>query len=269
MTDALRKDYSIEAEPTLAEGHPQVFARAIVTPPAPPWEQVRVATLDARHGAPVPISELIHRVKRLSGWAPGRPGRFAVFYVRAKEFRTPFETSVDVDGQLVKVAFGLGGEQVRRARDGAMVLLWFVVLGALVGAGVTLAFGARAQAARRLEAAEKLGAAKLAAAQAYRRQVAQARELRTVLGRARPVGDVIGDLTWVATSKTPEARIAAVHWQGEGMAIEARGDQPPFEATDRHIERAPHPLRPGVSLWGIGPRQDLTRSSQPASRTSP
>jgi hypothetical protein len=261
VTDALRQDDPRDAA---AEAPPQVFARAIVTPPAPPWEQARAAALEARHGAPLPLPELLHRVKRLSGWAPGRPGRFAVFYVRTKEFRTAFETSIDVDGQMVKVAFGLGGEQVRRLQDWATLLLLFVLVGALLGTGVSLALGARAQSASRLEAAETLGAAKLAAAHAYRRRIAQARDLQTALGRARPVGEVIGDLTWAATTKTPDARIAAVHWQGGVMAIEARGDQPPFEAPDRHIERAPRPLRPGVSLWGVGPKAIAT-PSQPRS----
>ena len=101
MTDALRKELPLGSGPTAVDDHPQVFARAIVTPPAPPWEQIRAANLEARHGAPLPLAELMHRVKRLSGWAPGRPGRFAVFYVRSKEFRSPFEAKVDVDGQTV------------------------------------------------------------------------------------------------------------------------------------------------------------------------
>jgi len=254
VTDALRKELPFEAEPAAAGDHPQVFARAIVTPPAPPWEQNRAANLDARHGAPLPLSELIHRVRRLSGWAPGRPGRFAVFYVRTREFRAPFETKVEVDGQLVKVAFGVGGDQVRRVQGWAGIFLLLVLVGAVLGTGAVVAIGARTQSTARLEAAEKLAATKLAAAQAYRRQIAQARDLRNALGRARPMGDVVSDLTWAATSKTPEARIAAVHWQGGVMAVEVRGEQPPFAAPDRRLERAPHPLRAGVWLWGVGPK---------------
>jgi len=103
-----------------------------------------------------------------------RPGRFAVFYVRAKEFRAPFEANVDVDGQLVKVAFGLGGGQVRRAQGWAMILLVLVLVGGgardrdRLGDGRTNPIGDAT--GRRREAWRQ----KLAAAQAYRRQIAQA-----------------------------------------------------------------------------------------------
>jgi hypothetical protein len=114
-----------------------------------------------------------------------------------------------------------------------------------------------------LAAAEKLGAQRFAAAQAYRRQIAQARELRLALGRGRSIGDLMGDLTWVAASKSPDARVAAVHWQGGVMAVEVRGEAPPFATVDRRLERAPHPLRAGVWLWGVGPRQ--TSPDRPSS----
>ncbi|HEX3365605.1 hypothetical protein [Phenylobacterium sp.] len=254
MTDALRRDVRPEPEPARPEDHPRVFTRAIVTPPAPPWEQARAANLDARHGAPLPLPDLVHRVRRLSGWAPGRPGRFAVFYVRAAELRGPFEAAVEVEGQTVKVAFGQGGASTQRIQSLAAVLLLFGLTGAVLGAGAVMALNARAEATGQLEAAEKLAAAKLAAAQGFHRQVVQARDLHTALGAARPIADVLADLSWVGTSKTPEARVAAVHWKGGVMAVEVRGEDPPFPASDRRLERATRPLRPGVWLWGVGPR---------------
>jgi len=269
MTDALRKEMPFDAGPTPLDDHPKVFVRAIVMPPATPWEQVRAANMEARHGAPVPISELLHRVKRLAPWAPGRPGRFGVFYVRAKEYRAPFEAEVDVDGQRVKVAFGRGGRQVRLLRGWALVLLLLVAVGAVIGTGVTLAAGARSQAEARLAAAEQLGARSFASAQAYRRQIARTHELRNALGRGRSIGDLMGDLTWVATSKTPDARIAAVHWQGGVMAVEVRGEAPPFATPDRRLERAAKPLRAGVWLWGVGPKSTSTNKNPPGVGTPP
>ena len=65
-----------EAEPKAERPQPQVLVRVIVTPPGAPWEQARAAKLDAQHGAPLPISELIHQLRRLAPWAPGRPGRY-------------------------------------------------------------------------------------------------------------------------------------------------------------------------------------------------
>lgn len=252
MTETLRQEFRIAPDPVEPAARPQVFARAIVTPPAPPWEQARAANLEAQHGAPLPLAELLHRVKRLSSWGPGRPGRFAVLYVRAKEVRHPFEATADVEGQTVKVSFGAGGERVRRVQGGALVLLLLVAIGAVLGTSAALAIGARTRVEARLETAEKLGASKLAAATAYRNQVLQAHDLRSALGRGRPIADLVEDLAWVATAKTPEARLAAVHWQGGVMAVEVRGDQPPFAVADRQLERAPHPLRPGVWLWGVG-----------------
>jgi hypothetical protein len=252
VNDVLPQDLEFGPRPSAAPDHPQVLMRVIVTPPGAPWEQARAAGLDAQHGAPLPIAELIHRLKRLTSWAPGRPGRFAVFYVRAKEFRAPFETRVDVDGQSVRVAFGVVGDGARRLQGGLMLLAMLVATGAILGGALTLAGRARSEASARLDAAERMAAAKLTVAETYRKQAAETRALRTAAGRARPVAEVIDDLTWLATSKTPEARIAAVHWQAGVMAVEVRGDPPPFAVADRSILRSPKQLRPGVWLWGVG-----------------
>lgn len=236
---------------------PQVFVRALVTPPGPPWEQARAARLDARHGAPLAIAELVHQVRRLERWAPGRPGRYGAFYVRAREFREPFEARVEVDGQTVAVRFGAPARDFGQLRGAGAAVLAVVLSGAILGAGVTLALSARGAASVRLEAAEQLGQRKLKMAEAARTRATQARDLRALVGHGRPLGEVIGDLTWVATSKTPEARLVGVHWERGLLAVEARGEQPPFLAVDRPIERSEKPLRPGVWLWAIGRPQDL------------
>lgn len=239
------------AEPAAPKPAPQVFVRALTTPPGAPWEQARAARLDARHGAPLPIAELVHQVRRLGRWAVGQPGRYAAFYVRAREFREPFETTVDVDGQAVKVRFGAAGADMQRLRGLAAAVVLVVLAGAVLGAGVMLALGARSEATAQLEADEQLAASRLKMAQAYRDRSNQARDLRVAVGRARPLADVMADLTWVATSKTPEARIVGVHWEDGLLAVEARGEQPPFLAVDRPIERSAKPLRPGVWLWAV------------------
>jgi len=232
---------------------PQVFVRALVTPPGAPWEQARAARLDAQHGAPLPIAELLHQVRRLDRWGPGRPGRYAAFYVRAREFRDPFETTVEVDGSPVKVRFGAAAPDLQRLQGVGLVLAALVLCGALLGGGTMLALGARSEAAAQLEADEQLAATRTRAAEAFRARSYQARELRALVGQARPVGDVLGDLAWVASSKTPEARVVGLHWERGLLAVEARGEQAPFMAADRVIERSTRPLRPGVWLWAVGP----------------
>jgi len=231
---------------------PQVFVRALTTPPGAPWEQHRAAHLDARHGAPLPIADLMHQVRRLDRWGPGRAGRFAAFYVRAREYREPFETSVEVDGQPVKVRFGTPAQDLRRLQQIGAVLAGIVLCGAVLGTGTMLALGARGEAAAQLEADEQLARARLKTAEAFRNRAYQARDLRALVGQARPLADVVADLSWVATSKTPEARVVGIHWERGLLAVEARGEQAPFLAVDRPLERSAGPLRPGVWLWAVG-----------------
>lgn len=263
MNRPLREIDAEEATPAAARPQPQVFVRALITPPGPPWEQARAARLDAQHGAPLPIADLLHQVRRLDRWGPGRPGRYAAFYVRAREIRDPFETAVEVDGQSVTVRFGASGPDLRRLRSAGLAVALFMASGALLGGGTMLALGARSEAAAQLEADEQLAATRTRAADAFRARSYQARELRALVGQARPVGDVLGDVAWVASSRTPDARIAAIHWERGLLAVEARGDQPPFLSADRPLERSPRPLRPGVWLWAIGPAGAL---SQPISK---
>lgn len=240
---------------------PQVFVRAISTPPGPPWEQARSARLDAQHGAPLPASQLMYQVRRLERWAPSRPGRYGAFYIRAQEFREPFEASVDVDGLAVRVRFGGGGDQPQlRALGAGFGLL--VVVGAILGTGGMLAIGARREATSQLEAEEQLAAARLKTAQAVRNRANQARELHSLLGQSQPVTRVLSDLNWLATSKAPEARIVGVHWERGLLAVEARGEKPPFLAGDRIIERSEKPLRQGVWLWGVGSASETATSAR-------
>jgi hypothetical protein len=231
--------------------NPQVFVRVVSTPPGMPWEQSRAAQLEMRHGAPLPIADLMHKMNRLGRWAPGQQGRFAVFYIRAREFRTPFETIVDVEGTPTKVAFGAGAEQLRRARTTGLAVLLLVLSGLIIGTGAAMALNARAQASTRLETAELTVANRLKTAQVIERRRRDSRSLRIAIGGARPVEDVLADLAWASASKTPAARVDVVHWDHGLLAVEVRGEDMPFEALDRVQERSARPIRRDVWLWGV------------------
>jgi hypothetical protein len=248
------RDTTVDAA-SQAPARPQVFVRAITTPPGPPWEQARAARLEAQMGAPLPIGELMHQLRRLAPWAPGRPGRYAALYLRAREFREPFETTVEVDGQALRAAFGAPGLQLGRFRGPAMALLLLIAAGVLVGGGIALALQARGEAATRLEAAETLSSARVRMADAYRRRVDAAGELGAMTGAARPLSDVLDELAWMGAAKGPEARLMGVHWEHGLLAVESRGEQSPFPASDRPLERAAKPVRPGVWLWAVGARR--------------
>jgi hypothetical protein len=137
-------------------------------------------------------------------------------------------------------------------KSAGAALLLLALTGGALGTGVMLALGARSEAAAELDGAEQIGRAKLRTAEKVRERAAQAGDLRVAVGHGRPLSEVVADLTWVATSKTPEARIVGVHWERGLLAVEARGEQAPFLAVDRPIDRSAKPIRPGVWLWAVG-----------------
>jgi hypothetical protein len=231
---------------------PQVFVRTFATPPGLPWDQARAAQLDARHGAPLPISDLLHRVKRLDRWTPGRSGAFAVFYVRRRDFDRPFETTVDVDGQAVRVAFGMGAGQIKRARQVGLTALIVIAAVAVVVTAVSRVWQARSQNAEQLSTLEREAAARLSQAQKLDDHQHDDEALARLEGKSGLASDVAADLSWLAAAKTPDARIVAVHWDHGLLAVESRGEGAPVAAADRQVVKSQKPIRPGVWLWGIG-----------------
>lgn len=249
----LMQDVAGEAEVEAPAALPQVFVRAFSVPAGMPWEQARAAQLEARHGAPLPIADLRLRLKRLASWAPGRAARYGAFYVRLRDYRGPFETTVEVDGQTTKVAFGTGAAQMQRMqRTGLVLALVFSTVAAVV-TGLMLAFDARRETAAARDTLAQLSAAKLRSARAHQARQAAADDLQRAVGRSRPVEDVVADLAWVASAKAGDARIVGVHWDHGLIAVEVRGDATPFAATSRPLERSDKPIRPGVWLWGVAP----------------
>lgn len=233
--------------------HPQVFVRAFTVPAALPWEQTRAAQLEARHGAPLPISEVMFRLRRLGTWGLGRAGRFAVFYIRSREFKAPFETVVDVDGEALKVAFGGGAEQLRRAGSGAAWILLAGLVAGLLVLGPFLALNARREVEARVATLETALTAKAALGAEAQRKRENARALRLAVGKTAPVGEVLADIAWATSVKADDARIVAIHWDHGFLAAEARSKTPPFRLEGDELERSDGPVRPGVWLWGLRP----------------
>lgn len=237
--------------PTREGAEPQVFVRTFAIPAGLPWDQGRAARLEARHGAPLPIVELNHRLKRMGGWAPGRAGQFAVFYVRKADVISAFETTVDVDGEPVRVAFGVSANRLPRLRALGVIVAAGMASVLLLGAAGVASLTARAQATQRLETLEATAAAKLRLARRAQAARDQSARLAKAQGQASEARDVLADLAWLAQAKTPDARIVAVHWDRGLIAIEARGPAAPVGTADRQVVRATRPVRPGVWLWGI------------------
>lgn len=233
---------------------PQVFVRTFQTPAAMPWDQARAANLEARHGAPLPLADLMHRLRRMEPWAPGQSARYAVFYIRRRDYTGPFETLVDVDGQSTRVAFGKTGRAAaaKQGRSaGFVVTLGVVAALGLASTGGWMAFQARAENEAELSRLEQQAAAKLRLARKAQHQRDVVRDLALVRnGAARPE-EVLAEIAWVGRARTPDARLVGFHWDHGLLALEARGEAAPVTLTGGRLERSPKPLRPGVWLWGV------------------
>lgn len=238
----------VEATPV-----PQVFVRTFQTPAAMPWDQARAANLDARHGAPLPLPDLMHRLRRLEPWAPGRAGRYAVFYIRRRDYTGPFETLVDVDGQALRVAFG---KTARAPAQQGPSVSFVATLGAiaaiaLAAGGGWMAFQARSENEAELARLEQQAAAKLRLARKAQQQRDLVRDLALVRNDAARPEDVLAEIAWINRARSPEARLVGFHWDHGLIALESRGEAAPVTVTGGRLERSPKPLRPGVWLWGV------------------
>lgn len=235
-----------------SEAEPKVFVRALTAPPGWPWEQARSADLDARHGSPLPAAEVIYQVRRLGGWSPGRPGRFAAFYVLAREVGERLETHAQVDGLAVRVLFEAPTLAEARVRRLGLAGLAAAGLAFLLVFAVGVALNRRAELEAQLGATEQKIAVKLKGVSAKARLKAQAQALKVREDRGAPLQDVLADLAWISSIKARDARIEAVHWDRGYIAVEARGEIAPIETfSDEALERSAKPIRPGVWLWGV------------------
>ena len=249
-----------------AQAAPRVLVRTFSVPSGMPWEQAKAAQLEARHAAPLPISDLDHQLRRAGGWSPGRPGRYVVFYVRRAEMRGPFETTVDVEGAPTRVAFGAREGQWRRAGSFGLVaaLVAASVLALVVGLG--MAVNARNDVTERLGLAERGVALKLRAARTAKAQDQQARDLAKVVGGGKPLTTVLGDLAWTSDALASGAQVTAVHWDQGVMALEVRGKESPFERSPVGVRRSPNAPVPGHSLWGFRPGAKLESAKEGTGR---
>jgi hypothetical protein len=254
-------DLRLIVEEQVESTGPKVFVQLISTPPGMPWDQSRIAGLEARSGAPLPMIDVAYQLHRLGGWAPGQAGRYAAFYVRKEEVGDRLETVETVEGRSIRVEFLSVAAQRRRGRRLLALAGVTAAIGLFVLGGTALVASARGRAADRLDAAEQLASRKLHQAAALEKLKTQTRALEHAQVRGHALGDVVRDLTWAATAKTATARIEGLHWQDGYMAVEVRGEEVPFERLDRPVQKSSKPARAGVWLWGVTPSEDTPSAS--------
>jgi hypothetical protein len=231
----------------------RVFAQVISTPPGLPWDQMRVARLEAGLSAPLPISDLAFQLHRLEAWAFGAPGRFAACYARRSEAMSGLAETLEIEGRTIKVRFEAPALAARRRRLQLAVGLGAAVIVAISASAIVAALTARDENEAQLSALEAQVQARLRQADQRLSLAAEAGALDTADVSGQNLDHVLSDLAWVAEAKVPEAKLNAWVWQKGAMAVEARGDQSPFQNADRVVKRAPKPLRRGVYLYGIEP----------------
>lgn len=251
-------DDELEGAPASSPVHeaPQVFVRTLSTPPGVPWDQSRAADLEARLGAPLPLSEVVYQLRRLEGWRPGAAARWAVFYARAQDIGDRLQASPTVEGQILGVEFFSSSERRRRTRCLAVVTSAAAVLVALCVASMGAAFTARGDAAAELDAAEQIATSRLGQAKALKQSRDDARRLDEMGLRGRALSDVLADFAWAGSAKAPDMRIGAVHWDRGLMTVEVRGDGAPFVRLDRPVRKADKPASGGVTVWTVAPSND-------------
>lgn len=245
----------------------RVFVRMINARPGPPWDQSRQATLDARLGAPAPLSEVVYRLRRIDPWRPGSSARFAAIYARTQDARAGLVVTPTIDGRRISVSFTPPAQHARQARSLLIALVASGAATALVVTAVGVATARRGEATSALESFERIAAARVKQSAELGRMKRQTVLLDAAGLSGRRLDDVLSDLAWASRSKAAGAHIQALHWDHGFMAVEVGGDVAPFEATDRTVERAKAQVRPGVWLWGVGSLDPW--SSGPAPRRAP
>lgn len=232
---------------------PTVFVRILSTPPGLPWDQARMAGLDAHAGAPLPMNELVYRLRRLEPWNIGRPARYAVCYVRARDAGDRLIATVVADGRPLTLEFVSGAERVRKARLLGLLAAAAVATGLLTSGAVGSALALRVSLAGRLLALGPLATDALRRAKAIQARKEDAHALSEEHLRGQSVTNFLSDLAWVSRMRASGAHIDVLHWDHGYMALETRGDTAPFGQTDRPTIKSNRPVRSGVWLWGIGP----------------
>ena len=258
------------SDPEPRRSEPKIFVRSISTPAGLPWSQARIAALEARLGAPLPLHEVVYQLHRLEAWRPGQPARYASFYARAQDVGDEFSTTMQVDGRSISIQFVSAAEQHKRARRLMVIALITAVFAAVVVAAITTALAGRAAGEERLAGVEHLAMNRLRQAEAEEHLKEQTRALDSMNVDGHRMSDFFRDLNWASGAKSPTAHIQALHWDRGYMAVEVRGDAAPFTDSDRAVVRVSKPIKPGTWLWGVTPMQPPTArsTSLPSARAS-
>lgn len=228
------------------------FTRVVATPPAWPWDQARVAHLEALHTSPLSGGDANLVLRRLKPWAPGQPGEFAAIYLRAGD--TPPAGGFDIDIQGRKLHIDLPSPAARAAalREKAWLVGSVAVIVIALSGLTMLALQRRAALDDRLTTLETRLDRDVHNARTVAHAKRDAEALAELELAAQGPNRVLADLNRVTIGKAANARIDAFYWRKGYWAVESHGDARPIEGPGLVIQRSAKPVHPGVWLWAGG-----------------
>lgn len=236
--------------------NPSVFTRTLTTPAALPWDQRRIAQLDAEAGSPSPLHLVYILVLRLTPWRPGGPSDFLIAYARRSDTSWTLSASTVVQGRTRHLRFETPAARQDRLQKWTIALgCTFAAMAIIAGAGVWSVMQ-RASGDAYLTGLEK-------------RARAQARQRRMILdvdrntdiiaeaGLSRSTLAATGaDLNKIAQLRDPTIRITAIEWIPGTVVLETPGPSAPLQGGELTDERSSS----GGHRWTLR-RNDLQTSA--------
>lgn len=223
------------------------YVMTIGTPAGMPWDQWRLARLEAENSSPLPLDQLRYALRRIGRWRPGQPGRFAGAFFHRDGVRGEQAHVQELDG--VELQFLVRDEaSTRAARIRRWTPLACISIAAVsLLAAFPLALADRNTANTALELLRQQAQRNLAARENARRQHAENISLAQVGARGSSLANALDDIGWLARARDPASGIVALEWTPDGLLISSAGPSNPIAAKDRTITPASAPGP--VSQW--------------------
>jgi len=225
------------------------FTRVLNTPPGWPWDQARIATLEARHTSPVSGGDIAIVMRRLQPWGFGEGGRFVAIYVRDREIQEGLKLDLEVGGKKIVIDMPSPLRKAEQARE----RLWNLGLAGLIACCLVglsmMTLQRRTAEAERLTELETQMTRKVRDAEGVGRAKADAEALADLNLDNRTVDNAMQDLKVISLQRDPASRIDAFYWSKGYWAVEVHGDTPPVKDATVPLQRSTKPVRKGVWLW--------------------
>ncbi len=225
------------------------FTRVLTTPPGWPWDQTRIATLEARHTSPVSSPDIAIVMRRLQPWRFGESGRFVAIYVRDGDIHQGLKLDLEIGGKKVSVDMPSPHQKAEQSRERLWNLgLVGLITCCLIGFGM-VTLQRRAAEAERMTELETLMTRKVRDAEGVARAKADAEALADLNLDNRTLDNALQDLKTLSYQRDPATRLEAFYWNKGYWAVEVRDDKTPVRDATVPLQRSTKPVRKGVWLW--------------------